>query len=183
VAGDSVRIGAQDQVRTLGQLLGVPVFALDSLQELPGTLARLSRFRMVLVDTPGAGQRDSSLPQRLAQLARAGSDLQTTLVLAASAQAGVTEEVVRRFAAARPASCVLTKIDEAVSLGGTLSVLMRARLPIAYISEGQRVPEDLRPARSEELIAAAVQLAQANGAAADEDLLKRRFGDVAHAIA
>jgi flagellar biosynthesis protein FlhF len=95
----------------------------------------------------------------------------------------VTEEVVRRFAAARPASCVLTKIDEAVSLGGTLSVLMRARLPIAYVSEGQRVPEDLRPARAEELIAAAVQLAQANGAAADEDLLKRRFGDVAHAIA
>jgi flagellar biosynthesis protein FlhF len=183
VAGDSVRIGAQDQVRTLGQLLGVPVFALDSLQELPGVLARLSRFRMVLVDTPGAGQRDASLPQRLLELAKVGSELQTTLVLAASTQAGVTEEVVHRFAPARPTSCVLTKVDEAVSLGGTLSVLVRARLPIAYVSEGQRVPEDLRPARSEELIAAAVQLARTNGAAADEELLKRRFGDVAHALA
>jgi flagellar biosynthesis protein FlhF len=183
VAGDSVRIGAQDQVRALGQLLGVPVFALDSLQELPGVLGRLSRFRMVLADTPGAGQRDVSLPQRLLELARVGTDLQTTLVLAASTQAGVTEEVVRRFAAARPSSCVLTKVDEAVSLGGTLSVLVRAQLPIAYVSEGQRVPEDLRPARSEELIAAAVQLAQTNGAAADEELLKRRFGDVAHALA
>ena len=183
VAGDSVRIGAQDQVRALGQLLGVPVFALDNLQELPGVLARLSRFRMVLVDTPGAGQRDANLAQRLLQLANAGSDLHTTLVLAASTQAGVTEEVVRRFAPARPASCVLTKVDEAVSLGGTLSVLIHAKLPIAYVSEGQRVPEDLRPARSEELIAAAVQLAQTNGAAADEELLKRRFGDVAHALA
>jgi flagellar biosynthesis protein FlhF len=183
VAGDAVRIGAQDQVRSLGQLLGVPVFALDSLHELPGVLARLSRFRMVLVDTPGAGQRDASLPQRLQELARVGSELHTTLVLAASTQAGVTEEVVRRFAPARPGSCVLTKVDEAVSLGGTLSVLVRARLPVAYVSEGQRVPEDLRPARSEELIAAAVQLAQTNGAAADEDLLKRRFGDVAHALA
>jgi flagellar biosynthesis protein FlhF len=183
VAGDSVRIGAQDQVRALGQLLGVPVFALDGLQELPGVLARLTRFRMVLIDTPGAGQRDASLPQRLLELAKAGSELQTTLVLAASTQAGVTEEVVRRFAPARPTSCVLTKVDEAVSLGGTLSVLVRARLPLAYVSEGQRVPEDLRPARSEELIAAAVQLAQTNGAAADEELLKRRFGDVAHALA
>ena len=183
VAGDAVRIGAQDQVRALGQLLGVPVFAMDSLQELPGVLSRLSRFRMVLVDTPGAGQRDASLAQRLLQLANAGGDLQTTLVLAASTQAGVTEEVVRRFAAARPTSCVLTKVDEAVSLGGTLSVLIRARLPLAYVSEGQRVPEDLRPARSEELIAAALQLAQTNGAAADEELLKRRFGDVAHALA
>jgi flagellar biosynthesis protein FlhF len=183
VAGDSVRIGAQDQVRSLGQLLGVPVFALDSLEELPGVLARLGRFRMVLVDTPGAGQRDASLAQRLTQLSRAGDDLQSTLVLAASTQSGAIEEAVRRFRPARPATCVLTKMDEAVTLGGVLSVLVRARLPIAYISDGQRVPEDLRPARPEELVSAAVQLAQTNGAAADEDLLKRRFGDVAHALA
>jgi flagellar biosynthesis protein FlhF len=183
IAGDSVRIGAQDQVRSLGQLLGVPVFAMDSLDELPGVLARLDRFRMVLLDTPGAGQRDASLAQRLLQLSRVGSELQSTLVLAASTQAGALEEVVRRFAPARPTSCVLTKVDEAVTLGGMLSVLIRARLPIAYVSDGQRVPEDLRPARAEELIATAVQLAQTNGAAADEDLLKRRFGDVAHALA
>jgi flagellar biosynthesis protein FlhF len=183
VAGDSMRIGAQDQVRALGQLLGVPVFALDGLEQLPAVLARLGRFRMVLVDTPGAGQRDTTLAQRLTQLARAGGDLQSTLVLAASTQAGAVEEVVRRFAPARPSSCVLTKMDEAVSLGGLLSVLVRARLPITYVSDGQRVPEDLRPARAEELVAAAVQLAQTNGAAADEDLLKRRFGDVAHAFA
>ncbi|MGC1459814.1 MAG: flagellar biosynthesis protein FlhF [Steroidobacteraceae bacterium] len=183
VAGDSVRIGAQDQVRALGQLLGVPVFALDNLEQLPGVLARLGRFRMVLVDTPGAGQRDASLAQRLLTLSRSGTELQATLVLAASTQAGAVEEVVRRFAPARPNSCVLTKMDEAVSLGGLLSVLVRARLPITYISDGQRVPEDLRPARADELVAAAVQLAQTNGAAADEDLLKRRFGDVAHALA
>ncbi|HTY93468.1 MAG TPA: flagellar biosynthesis protein FlhF [Steroidobacteraceae bacterium] len=183
VAGDSVRIGAQDQVRALGQLLGVPVFALDGLEQLPGVLARLGRFRMVLIDTPGAGQRDASLAQRLLQLSRVGDELQTALVLAASTQAGAIEEAVRRFAPARPASCVLTKVDEAVSLGGMLSVLVRNRLPIAYVSEGQRVPEDLRPARSAELIAAAIHLAQTNGATADEDLLKRRFGDVAHALA
>jgi flagellar biosynthesis protein FlhF len=183
VAGDSVRIGAQDQVRALGQLLGVPVFALDSLEQLPAVLGRLGRFRMVLVDTPGAGQRDASLADRLLQLPRAGAELQTTLVLAASTQAGAVEEVVRRFAPARPTSCVLTKMDEAVSLGGLLSVLVRARLPITYVSDGQRVPEDLRPARAEELVGVAVHLAQTNGAAADEDLLKRRFGDVAHAFA
>ncbi len=119
IAGDSVRIGAQDQVRSLGQLLGVPVFALDSLEELPGVLARLGRFRMVLVDTPGAGQRDVSLAHRLSQLSRVGDELQTTLVLAASTQAGAIEEVVRRFAPARPTSCVLTKVDEAVTPGGS----------------------------------------------------------------
>ena len=124
-----------------------------------------------------------SLGQRLLQLSRAGAELQSTLVLAASTQAGAIDETVRRFAPARPTSCVLTKVDEAVTLGGLLSVLIRTRLPITYISDGQRVPEDLRPARAEELVAAAVQLAQTNGAAADEDLLKRRFGEVAHALA
>jgi flagellar biosynthesis protein FlhF len=62
-------------------------------------------------------------------------------------------------------------------------VLTRAQLPISYVSEGQRVPEDLRPARALELISSAVQLAKTSGAAADEDLLRRRYGDVAHALA
>jgi flagellar biosynthesis protein FlhF len=109
--------------------------------------------------------------------------VQTTLVLAASTQAGAIAQAVTRFAPAGPTSCVLTKVDEAASLGGALSVLMRARLPISYVSEGQRVPEDLRPARTLELVSSAVQLAQTSGAVADEDLLKRRFGEVAHAIA
>ena len=78
---------------------------------------------------------------------------------------------------------MLTKVDEAASLGGVLSVLDRAELPVSYVSEGQRVPEDLRPARALELVSRAVQLAKTSGAAADEDLLRRRYGDVAHALA
>jgi flagellar biosynthesis protein FlhF len=183
VAADTQRVGAQDQVRSLGQLLGVPVYTPESLAELPAVLARLDRFRCVLIDTAGASQRDAQLAERLAALAGASETLQTTLVLAASTQAGAVAESVRRFAAARPTSCILTKVDEAASLGGMLSILMRARLPIAYVSEGQRVPEDLRPARSLELVSSAVQLAQMTGAVADEDLLKRRFGEVAHALA
>jgi flagellar biosynthesis GTPase FlhF len=50
------------------------------------------------------------------------------------------------------------------------------------VSEGQRVPEDLRPARALELVSEAVRLAKASGAAADEDLLRRRFGKSAHGI-
>ncbi|MGH8261710.1 MAG: flagellar biosynthesis protein FlhF, partial [Steroidobacteraceae bacterium] len=125
----------------------------------------------------------AQLAGRLAALAATGRGLETALVLAASTQAGAVAEVVARFAPANPASCVLTKTDEAASLGGALSVLMRSRLPISYVSEGQRVPEDLRPARALELVSSAVQLAEASGAVADEDLLKRRFGELAHAFA
>jgi flagellar biosynthesis protein FlhF len=183
IAADTVRMGAQDQVRGLGQLLGAPVHTLDNFKELPALLARLTQCRLLLIDTPGSSQRDAQLASRLATLAAAGPRLTTALVLAASTQAGANEEIVARFAPARPATCLLTKIDETTSLGGVLSVVMRAGLPVAYISEGQRVPEDLRPARALELVSSAVQMAQVTGAAADEDLLRRRFGDVAHALA
>lgn len=183
VSADSARIGAHDTIAALGQMLGVTVHSIDSLAELPALLSQLEGRRFVLIDTPGLSQRDTQLAARLAEIASTGDQLETALVLAASTQAGALEEIVSRFASAKPASCLLTKVDEAASLGGALSVLTRANLPIAYISEGQRVPEDLRPARALELVSSAVQLAQASGATADEDLLRRRFGEIAHALA
>ncbi len=183
ISADAVRIGAHDQIQALGQMLDVPVYTSDTLEEIPALLQSLAQRRFVLVDTPGFSQRDAQVSNRMAQLAEAGTGLETALVLSAATQAGAIAETVTRFAEARPASCLLTKIDEAASLGGVLSVLTRAELPISYVSEGQRVPEDLRPARALELVSSAVQLAKTSGAAADEDLLRRRYGDVAHALA
>ena len=181
VASDTVRIGAQDQMQALGQLLGVPVHVPERFEALPELLTRLERHRLVLIDTPGSSLRDAQLASRLLVLANCASKLETALVLGASTQAGALEEAVQRFRPANPASCLLTKLDEATSLGGALSVLIRARLPLSYTSDGQRVPEDLRPARSLELVSQAVRLAKATGAAADEDLLRRRFGRLSHA--
>jgi flagellar biosynthesis protein FlhF len=183
VSADAVRFGAHDQIRAIGQLIGAPVFSVEQLGQIPELLHRLGAFRFVLIDTPGSSQRDAQLAGRLADLGAASGQLETALVLAASTQAGAIEETVARFANAKPASCLLTKMDEAASLGGVLSVLTRAQLPISYVCEGQRVPEDMRPARALELVSSAVHLAHASGAAADEDLLRRRFGEVAHALA
>lgn len=180
IAADAQRVGAQDQIRALGQLLGAAVYAPDNFADLPVLLTQLSHHRLILIDTPGAGLRDAHFSSRLAILANAASRLESALVLSASTQAGALEDAVKRFAPANPSCVVLTKLDEAVSLGGALSVIARAQLRLAYISEGQRVPEDLRPARALELVSAAVRLAKASGAAADEDLLRRRFGKVAH---
>jgi flagellar biosynthesis protein FlhF len=183
VGSDTVRIGAQDQIQSLGQLLGVPVYTPENFESLPTLLSRLGdRHRMILIDTPGSSLRDGQLASRLGVLSNCASQMETALVLAASTQAGAVEETVKRYAPANPACCVLTKVDEAASLGGALSVLIKARLPVSYLSEGQRVPEDLRPARALELVSTAVRLAKASGATADEDLLRRRFGKTANAI-
>ena len=193
ISADGVRIGAHDQLQALGQMIDVPVHVAESLAEIPKLLEQLGQKRFVLIDTPGMSHRDPQLAARITQLASvrtqtnpgevAGHGIETALVLSASTQAGTISETVARYAAAKVQSVLLTKVDEAASLGGILSVLARTELPISYVSEGQRVPEDLRPARSLELVSSAVQLARSSGAAADEDLLRRRYGEVAHALA
>jgi flagellar biosynthesis protein FlhF len=183
VSTDSIRIGAQEQIHTLGRLLGVPAYAIDGAGELAETLDQIGERRLVLIDSAGLSQRDPRLASELETLAAASDRLETNLVLSAAAQAGAIEQSLERFAAARPTTCCVTKLDEATSLGGTLSALIRTKLPLAYLSDGQQVPEDLSPARSHQLIARAVELSKKAGAHADEDLLQRRFGAVAHALA
>lgn len=183
VSTDSIRIGAQEQIHTLGRLLGVPAHAIDGAAELAELLDDVGDRRLVLIDSAGLSQRDPRLANELETLANASERIETSLVLSAAAQAGAIEEALERFASARPTTCVVTKLDEATSLGGTLSALIRSKLPLAYLSDGQQVPEDLSPARAHQLIARAVELSKKAGAHADEDLLQRRFGAVAHALA
>jgi flagellar biosynthesis protein FlhF len=104
-------------------------------------------------------------------------------VLPSSLQAGSLDECATRFGVLHPAHCVLTKLDEATSLGGVLSTLTRAGLPVSWLSQGPRVPEDIEPARAHQLVARAVKLARNSGASADEDLLARRFGGLVNAAA
>jgi len=183
ISTDSMRIGAQEQMHALGRLLGVPAYSVETVQQLPELLGQLFDRRLVLIDTAGLSQRDATLANELTALRRASERIETTLVLSAAAQAGAIEQAIEGFAPAQPSCCVLTKLDEATSLGGALSALLRSGLPLAYLSDGQRVPEDLSPARAHRLIARAVELSRKAGASADEDLLQRRFGAVAHALA
>lgn len=183
ISADAVRIGAHDQMQNLGRLLGVPAYTIDQISELGPLLNSVAQRRLVLIDTAGFSQRDQRLAAELALLATSHPQLETSLVMSASAQAGMLEETLTRFTSAAPKSCVLTKVDEATSLGGSISALTRHGLPLAYLSEGQRIPEDLMPARAHQLVARAVELARRSGAQADEEILTLRFGGVAHAIA
>ena len=183
ISADAVRIGAHDQMQNLGRLLGVPAYTIDQINELGSLLSSVEQRRLVLVDTAGFSQRDARLAAELSLLATSHRKLETALVLSACAQAGVVEETIMRFSAASPKSCVLTKIDEATSLGGSISALVRHGVPLAYVSEGQRIPEDLAPARAHHLVARAVELSRRSGAQADDEVLTLKFGGVAHALA
>ncbi|MDC8012878.1 flagellar biosynthesis protein FlhF [Tahibacter soli] len=150
VTTDAFRIGAREQLHTYGRLLGMPVAEASSEAEIAAALERLSDYRLVLVDTAGMSQRDRALAAQLSWLAR-DRRIRSYLVMPANAQPADLDDVVRRFAPASPAGVVLTKLDETSRLGAVLSVTIRHRLPIAYVTDGQRVPEDLYPAEPQRL--------------------------------
>jgi flagellar biosynthesis protein FlhF len=175
VSADAVRIGAHEQMHMLGRLLGVTAHNVYDVSELPELLYELRSCQLVMIDTAGASPRDPELARRLRLLNQMQASIQTALVLPASTQAGAIDEVVQRFALAQPTACAITKVDEAVSLGGVLSALIRHKLPAAYISDGQRVPEDLQPARSHSLVSRAVEIATRNGSSADDEVMQRRI--------
>jgi flagellar biosynthesis protein FlhF len=180
ISADVERVGSIEETAHLGRLLGARTYNVQTLGELPELLGRVATARLVLIDTTGAGARDARLTGTVRALRGASATLEVALTLSASTQAGAVEETVAALGGERIAACVLTKLDEAASLGGALSALIRARLPVAYVSEGRRVPDDLRVARPLDLVSTAVLLAEKLGAAADEDLLTRRFHAVAN---
>ena len=142
ITTDGYRIGAQEQLRIYGRILGVPVFSVRDAADLRQTLAGLRNKHMVLIDTMGMSQRDRMVAEQAAMLSGAG-DVRRLLLLNATARGDTLDDVMRAYAGDDLAGCVFTKVDEAASLAPALDVAVRHELDIRYLTNGQRVPEDL----------------------------------------
>lgn len=179
-AGDP-RFGAFDQLARMGRLLGVPTYQLDSAAELPALLSRLRDQRLVLVDTgaPPAGAASAEAAAAAVTALRTVAEVAVTLP--ATSQAAALKRTAARYAALGATAAIATRLDEAESLGGLLSALSGAALPLAYTLHGTRLPDDLRPARAEDLLEQASALVARHGTVADEDLLISRFEGRVHA--
>lgn len=173
---DSYRIGAQEQLHNYGRILDVPVRSVSSADELNRALHAFADKRLVLIDTAGMGQRDLKLSEKLSLMTTGNHPIKTLLTLSATTQRAALSHAIRAFGAARPVAAVLTKVDETGELGGVFSGLMEARLPLAYVADGQRVPEDIHIARAASLINQAVEMCEAVEKRPDEDYLAMAFG-------
>ncbi|SFR86151.1 flagellar biosynthesis protein FlhF [Dyella sp. OK004] len=175
VSTDNYRIGAAAQLEHYGRLLGVRVFPAHDAESLREVLEVLRGRRVVLVDTAGVAGSDPRLQQQM-ELLRSAGEVRTCLVLAANAQAQAIDDMVRAYLPQQPQACILTKLDEAPSLGGALSVLIRHRLPLDYTTDGQRVPEDITAADARVLVCRAAQVLKGNAPAIDDSHMAERFG-------
>ncbi len=144
VTADHYRIGAVEQVKTYGRIMGCSAFAVKSLDELPQMLHTLRDKSLVLVDTVGVGLYDERFGTQLAQLKQQSKlKLKHYLVLPATAQRRVLEQAYDHFSSIGLKGLILTKIDESESLADALSLCIKQKLMLSYITDGQRVPEDL----------------------------------------
>ena len=182
VTTDSYRIGAHEQLRTYGRILGIPVQVVADCDELKAVLNHDDNRKLTLIDTAGVSQRDIKLSERLATLNIGDKRIKNYLVLSATGQRNLQNDVVRSFGKANLHGCIITKLDEATSLGETLSVLIQHKLPVAYVSDGQKVPDDLRLARGNLLVKECVKLMKMTRKNPSEQQLAYMFGrKVTHA--
>ncbi|MEJ6473108.1 flagellar biosynthesis protein FlhF [Pseudoalteromonas piscicida] len=159
ITTDTYRIGAYEQLATYGRIIGCPVKQVKDANELAEVLYHLRNKRLVLIDTAGMSQRDLRLTEQLNTLMRSARvDIRSYLVLSATAQMNVLQETVRHFKKVNLSGCIFTKLDESLSLGEIISIAIQNRLPIGYLTNGQRVPEDIRVANAQKLVKKAEQL-------------------------
>lgn len=158
VSMDSFRIGAQEQLKTLGRILGVSVTQIDPGQSLLQALAPLTKKRVVLIDTAGLPGNDPALRLQLESLSARGLKAKNYLVLAATSQSQVLKAAYHSYKRCGLSGCILTKLDEAVSLGEVLGLAIGQHLPVAYVTDGPRIPDDLHVPRSHQLVSRAVGL-------------------------
>lgn len=151
ITTDLRRPGGREQLHAYGREFGLSVVEAGTEEALHAALHRLRDYPLVLIDTAGHGARDRAMVGQLNWLRHAGK-VRTMLVMPANAHNADLDEVVRRFGFIAPEAAILTKLDETGRLGAALSVLVRHRLPLAWTTDGQSVPEDIDGADASHLV-------------------------------
>jgi flagellar biosynthesis protein FlhF len=176
ITTDSYRIGAQDQLRIYGKILGVQVYTAQTHADLLQLRNSMQRKRLILIDTVGMGQRDSRVAEQTKILT--DSHVKRILLLNATSQPETLDDVVRHYKSTGLSGAIVSKLDEAIKIGGVLDVVMRHKLALHYIATGQRVPEDLFPADPRVLVHRALRARTGHAFQTSNDELKRKMAQV-----
>lgn len=176
VTTDCYKIGAQAQLKTFADLMGVPVHVVSSEGEMYSLLSSLASKKLILIDTAGISQKDILLTQQLTKAQPGVDHIRNYLVMSAATQLSVMKDIVRSFSQVGLKGCILTKVDEALQLGNIITVLIEHQLSLSYLSNGQRVPEDLEPIKVRDLMDKAIVLGQQHQHSNQEEAFRMGMG-------
>lgn len=178
ISTDQFRVGAQEQLQHYARLLEIPLLMAGNSEELCDRLNMLNDKKLVLIDTAGMSQRDLRLSEQFHQLQLDSPEIKPYLVLSANTQSAALNQTIDNFSKVKLAGAIVTKLDEAASLGGIISASISHQLALSYCGTGQKVPADLEPAKSHRLISKAVSLMQQYGEQFDQEALALRYNHI-----
>ena len=152
ITTDNYRIGAYDQLNTYGRILDVPVRVAANAEELSDFINSFADKRLILIDTAGMNQRDMKLVEQINTLQQNGLAIKSYLVMSAATEYRAMNAIIKAFALFDPQASILTKLDEAVTIGSAISSIIEHNLPLSFITDGQQVPEDIHSPHARSLI-------------------------------
>jgi flagellar biosynthesis protein FlhF len=167
ITTDGYRIGGHEQLRIYGKILGVMVHSVRDEADLRIALSELKSKHTVLIDTAGVGQRDQIVAEQVAMLSGASMDVKRMLCLNATSTGETLNEVIRAYEGDGLEGAIITKLDEAATIGNVLDAVIRNKVNVYYVADGQRVPEDIHVANRRELAEMAFDVSRD---AADDEL-------------
>jgi flagellar biosynthesis protein FlhF len=150
ITNDTYRIAAVEQLRIYARIMSVPMEVALHPSDLPQLLDGFSDKDVILIDTVGRSPFDDMQMGELQGFLKSDDRIESLLLVSANTDARELERVIQRYYPLGPRGLVVTKLDEASSFGALFSASLQSRLPFAFFTNGQRVPEDLRQATPED---------------------------------
>lgn len=143
ITTDRNRVGNEAKLLSIGSALGIPVQVVESYEQIPAALESLAVRKLVIIDSEGISQRDVATIEKIIALLNDNPQIDPYLVIPATSQESVVTETIAAYSGAELSGVMVTKVDEASSIGPAMSGLIRSKLSIALMTNGQRIPEDL----------------------------------------
>ncbi len=163
ISTDNYRISAQQHLGSFARLLGIPMLCVSAKHSLDNLLTQTRSKKLVLIDTAGMSRKDADIAAQLKILKQSSHEIKRFLLIPATNQSAVVKQSIDLFQPYAPYAVIISKLDEAASLGEVLSLVIENMLPVAFTTDGQRVPEDIRVARNHHLVSKAVWLTNKYG--------------------
>ncbi|SEH73189.1 flagellar biosynthesis protein FlhF [Halobacillus karajensis] len=157
ITTDTYRMAAIDQLKTYANILDVPLEVAYSLEDYKKAKARYSDFDLVLVDTPGRNFRDASFVKELQQMVHFDQESDNFLVLALTSKYSDMKDIYAQFAEIPIHQLIFTKADETSSIGSAVNMTIQHQLGVAFMTDGQNVPDDIRTVSAMELAGRSVE--------------------------
>ncbi|QWD87749.1 flagellar biosynthesis protein FlhF [Polynucleobacter paludilacus] len=143
ISTDTYRIGGNEQLHIYAKILGVEMLTAKDGVELDTALEKLSKKKLVLIDMAGLSHKDKMVEKQLEMLSATQTKIKKVLCLNANNTTESLNAVTQAYSSKGIEGCIITKVDESISLGGILNAVMQNKLRVLYITNGQRVPEDI----------------------------------------